>query len=322
MTRAARPGHLALAACIAVTSVWTFWGVTEMFHEGWYAPFEWLWFLLPAGISLALTLVALRWPRVGGWLLIGVGVGFYAWVLLRVGARHGLSLGVAASWFPVAGFLAVVGWLFLRSARARRAPSAERSAAARGAGRRRDRRVLLAVGVPLLVGLATAVEPAIRVAGRVDDGFLGARRIDGLGVALVWAPAGPGWTSGVSWEEIAGDADVCRSLSDDGARLEATPQDRWRLPTADEVVRSLVRHGENAGCTWDGGSGAQDCAVRPDKETPLWDPGSPIIYLWTADEASATEAYAVTYHGAVWAYPKDAALGSLGFRCVRGDGGG
>jgi len=60
------PGNLALSFCALVTSLWVFWGVTEMFHEGWYAPFEWLFFLLPTAISLALALIALTWPCVGG----------------------------------------------------------------------------------------------------------------------------------------------------------------------------------------------------------------------------------------------------------------
>lgn len=75
------PGNLALFLCILVTCLWTFWGVTEMFHEGWYAPFEWMFFLLPSGACLALTLVALTWSRFGGGLLIVVGIAFYAVML-------------------------------------------------------------------------------------------------------------------------------------------------------------------------------------------------------------------------------------------------
>lgn len=96
-----------------------------------------------------------------------------------------------------------------------------------------------------------------------------------------------------------------------------TRQDIWRMPTTDELVRSLVRRGANAGCAWDGDEGRPSCEVRPDKETPLWDPRSRVIYYWTADEADEGRAYFVVYHGAVAAIPKFTGMGSRGYRCVQ-----
>ena len=146
---------------------------------------------------------------------------------------------------------------------------------------------------------------------RVDDGNRGARLIEGNGVTLIWAPEGPGWNSKhpwggyPSWDMIAlygvspaGSGDkpgyegrhatakdmettgLCRYLSEDGTTLMTEPQDIWRMPTTDEIVRSLVRGGENAGCTlrqaqgeaWDGESGNADCSRQPNKDTPLWAP--------------------------------------------------
>ncbi len=340
------PGALALTLCVLVVCLWTFWGVAEMFHEGWYAPFEWLFFLLPAGVSLALTLVALTWPRIGGWIFIGAGFAFYAWALASTAARVGLNLWTVISWLPVSGLLAVVGAFFLRAAR-----RSDPLFSADSHWWRRHLRYLIAIGAPLLIGLGTAAGPAMRMVRRVDDGNYGARLIQGNGVTLIWAPAGPGWQRDITWNEIAlyglppvgfdGKAagrngqctpagsdgcasaadmqqfNVCRYLSDDGMRLDTTVQGYWRMPSTDEVVRSLVTHGEHAGCTWNGGVGGQPCATLPDKETLLWNPGFPVIYLWTADEAGPSEAYDVTYNGAVRAMPKFTALGSQGYRCVR-----
>lgn len=100
------------------------------------------------------------------------------------------------------------------------------------------------------------------------------------------------------------------------SRLEAVQQGSWRIPTTDKVVRSLVRNGENAGCAWNDQTGRQPCAVMPDKETPLWKPQSPIIYLWTAEEANQNEAYYVTYNASVLTSPKYIGLVSQGYRCV------
>jgi len=72
-----------------------------------------------------------------------------------------------------------------------------------------------------------------------------------------------------SQEKIA-QTNLCRYLGADGTTLMDTPQDIWRMPTTDEVVRSLVRHGENAGCVWHGEIRTQAlCDIQPDKESPL-----------------------------------------------------
>jgi|Deesub1362A_J573_1020465.scaffolds.fasta_scaffold01003_7 hypothetical protein len=334
-------GGLILATL--VTCLFVVWGVVEIFHEGWYAPYEWLYFLIPAGVSLALTLIALRWPRLGGALFAAVGLTFGAFVLWQFrpggGRGSGWTLATLLSWVPVTLFLALIGLCFHR-------------------GRKQSRRrghYLAAIGVPLLLGLSLAARPAYRVAHRLDDGYRGERLIQGNGVALYWAPAGPGWDreGGTAWNEIAlygqehldmagkrfgldghcngagewerhcpdeGEMEaynICRYLSPDGARLMAEPQGIWRMPTTDELVRSLVRGGRHAGCAWDGELGPADCQVMPDKETPLWDPKTPVIYYWASDESGPGWAFYVSYNGRVSEAHKFRGLGSLGYRCVR-----
>jgi hypothetical protein len=65
MKKLTSAGSPVLFLCLLVTCLWSLWGVIEMFREGWYAPFEWQLFLLPAGMCMALTLFALTWspPR-------------------------------------------------------------------------------------------------------------------------------------------------------------------------------------------------------------------------------------------------------------------
>lgn len=82
---------------------------------------------------------------------------------------------------------------------------------------------------------------------------------------------------------------LCRYLSADGSTLMTEPQGIWRMPMTDEIVRSLARHGQNAGCAWDGETGWADCEITPDKETPLWAPNQPTIYYWSADEYDEQE---------------------------------
>jgi hypothetical protein len=113
--------------------------------------------------------------------------------------------------------------------------------------------------------------------------------------------------------------DVCDYLSEDGRQLMDQPQGYWRLPSVDELLRSLVRHGENAGCSWDWPSERAQCRIRPDRETPLWDPTAPVIYYWSADEQGQDSAYKVAYNAGVEALQKYTGLGSCGYRCVRSE---
>ena len=87
------------------------------------------------------------------------------------------------------------------------------------------------------------------------------------------------------------------------------------MPTADEIVRSLTRDGENAGCAWEGESPNAVCRRPPDKEAPLWAPDEPPIYYWAADEHDPARGACVNYTGGYNRLPKSAR--SPGYRCVK-----
>ncbi|MGD8519162.1 MAG: DUF1566 domain-containing protein [Anaerolineae bacterium] len=288
-------GWIAVGLSAATTGFWAFWGIVENFHEGWY--FEsWLsnvglmlvQYLSPMLLFMGVTLVAIYWPRAGAGL-------------------HGmLALGVA--WFfggltnPVTLFLMLplvgLGALYWY-------------------GRPRPRKVAtsLAIGLPLLVLIVSGVGPALRVSQRLDDGNFQARLVQGNGLALVWAPDGPGWPrEGANWVEARR---VCEHLSQDGLTLAPEAQHIWRLPAVDEAVRSLARHGQNSGGVWDAESAEATYETTPDKESPLWDVHSQVIYWWTATEADGDHAYIIAYDGEVWPRPKDFGPAYLGFRCVK-----
>ncbi|MFC2122657.1 hypothetical protein ACFLRP_03120 [Bacteroidota bacterium] len=245
--------------------------------------------------------------------------------------------------FLLGGLAALVGVLFLLEARRQQRSHSEESKPPRK-WFRRNITYLLAIGLPLSVTIAFSVYWVPILLGRVDDGNRGARLIEGNGVFLVWAPAGPGWYEHYySWNDIAfygvppvgfgekpdyDDRDATIEdmnttglpcyLSEDGLTIMNEPQYIWRMPTVDEIVRSLVRHGENARCTWDGKSKQADCQVLPDKETPLWAPDWSPIYYWAADEYDEHKAYYVSYTGKGINYqPKSWGNQRHGYRFVR-----
>ena len=334
------PGYIAISLLIALTTFWTYWGVGEAYYEGWWgAWYNPLIYLLPAGLLLALTLAGIRWPRKGGWTIVVAGGCIFAgWLIISE-----ISVLNLIKAFLLGGLAALVGVLFILEGRRRQRLYSEGWKAPKK-WFYRNIRYVIAIGLPLLVVVGFSVYWLPIVLGRVDDGNRGARLIEGNGVALVWAPAGPGWyEQPYSWNQIAfygvapigfgkkpgyedRDATIedmnttglCVYLSEDGLTVMDEPQHIWRMPTVDEIVRSLVRHGDNAGCTWDGESTQASCEVRPDKETPLWEPDQPPIYLWALDEYNEHEAFYISFDGnGINHQPKSWGNQRCGYRFVR-----
>ena len=139
--------------------------------------------------------------------------------------------------------------------------------------------------------------------------------MQGNGGNLIWAPDGPGWPrTGVHWYAAQ---QVCQYLDEDGLTLALAPQHIWRLPTVDEAVRSMARHGQNSSGVWDAENAKATYRTRPDKESPLWNVYSQVIYWWTATEVDGERANIIVYDGKVWPRAKQFGPAYLGFRCVK-----
>ncbi|MGD2153468.1 MAG: hypothetical protein PVG79_09380 [Gemmatimonadales bacterium] len=348
----ALPGYIATTLMILVTVLWTFWSVGEMYYEGWWGPwYVKLAYLIPGTVCLLLTLLALAWPLVGGSLIILIGAAFTAW-WWHPRLDEGIDVGELLALFPVSAILVIIGVLFLFEARHRRRWR-EAGWAPPESWLRRNIRYLLAVGAPLIVVLGWSVYWLPIVLARQDDGIRTERLIVGSGVRLVWAPEGPGWNwkqpwgGYPSWNSLAlwgvppagfGDkpgyeegyaslydmatTGLCRYLSEEGSRLMDEPQNIWRMPTVLEILHSLTRDGENAGCVYPGTigdamMGRAACERTPDKETPLWAPDAAPIYYWAADEYDESRAYYVSYNGAFSSQPKSWGNPRHSYRCVR-----
>jgi hypothetical protein len=291
-------GWIAVSVSILITCFWAFWGIVENFHEGWY--FESLLsnlglmfaqYLSPMLIFLTVTLISIYWPRIGGGLHVGIAL---------------LAIWFFQAFSNAATFLIILPLIGLGTLYWIGRPKPHKLAAS------------LMVGLPVLTFIIAGTGPAIRVSQRFDDGNLQARLVHGNGVALTWAPDGPGWPQeGGNWYEAQ---QACQHLSEDGLTLATTPQRIWRLPTVDEVVRSMVRHGQNSGGEWDAKTSLATYTLTPDKESPLWNIHSQVIYWWTATEIDNERAYMIAYDGKVWPRPRQFGPAYLGFRCVRYDG--
>ena len=289
-------GWTAVIIVTVIASLWAYWGGVENFYEGWYSVSIWenilmmlVQYWLLAIVFIIIGVVGIRFPKVSLFLNVAIGIGA---AILFSGASFSV-LGVMII-IP----LAAIGLLFFF-----------------GRIRLRWLAYTLVVGLPVLILLITSIFGAVKVSARIDDGNYGARVVEGNSVCLVWAPRGPGWPdNGVSYEEAR---EICAHLNEDGTELLEEEVNIWRLPTVEEAVASQMLHGKNAGGTWNPDEEEAKYKFTPDKETPLWDPHSKVIYYWTVTIAEEGRAYVIGYNGGVYPRNIGSQYGYLSFRAVK-----
>lgn len=337
------PGWIGIGLITFLNALWLYWGLGEAFYEGWGVPeTPWFLFLTIAAAAMVLSVLAIVFPYIGGGILTAAGLAFAIWWLVPGITQGFYSLSTLLGRLVLSAGFTFVGILFILDGRFN-----PKTGKRHRSWILRNLRLVIAIGIPLLVGLVVAGFNLPTVLTRIDDGDRSARLIEGNGVVLVWAPEGPGWNwkqdfgGYPSWDSLAFygvqplglDTDkrgethateedmaytgLCNFLDESGINLMAEPQYIWRMPTVDEIARSLTLHNENAGCGWDGSVGRLDCSLNPDKETPLWAPDEPPVYYWAANAVNNEEAYYVSYTAHVSFQPKDWGNPRHGYRCVK-----
>jgi len=262
-------GWITASITFIIIALWSYWGINEAFHEGWYhtsifqnISLTFIQYLSIPLIFLVLALIAIQYRRIGSALFIAVGIFalfffdspagrvviFIPLLLLAFGFYYGKFRKIASKAFIT---------IFLL--------------------------IILSFGIPQL----------IRVENRFNDNDFGERIISNL----TWAAQGSGFPLvGTDWKTAR---DNCIGP--------------WRLPSRDELVSSMTRNNENAGGYMDA-SGDPHYETTPDKETPLWNPHSQIIYYWTS-ESIDNKAYLVAYNGKILA--RSSGADYQGYRCVK-----
>ena len=290
-------GWAAVVIVTLIASFWAYWGGIENFHEGWYEISFWnnvvmmllQYWLFPL-IFIIIGLIGLNFPKINLVLCIILGI---AAAYFFAGSHFSVV------WIMIFIPLVGIGLLFFF-------------------GRPMPKWLVTAIlaGLPVLILVVTTIIGGIRVSQRIDDGDYGARTIDSSsGVTLTWAPKGPGWPDGnVSYDEAK---DICAHLSEDGLTLLDEPVYIWRLPTVEEAVTCQMLHGKIANGKWDEATQSAFYDKTPDKETPLWDPHSKVIYYWTDTMVNDTEAYIIVYHGGVFTRKIRSHYAYLSFRAVK-----
>lgn len=281
-------GWITFLMSVFTACFWAYWGIIENFHEGWYhSSFKqniilmFFQYLAPVIIAMVLSIIAIFKNKVGSVLFLTVGIVLAFYVNNPIASVPFIILG-ALLWFSD---FSPKKWKY--------------------------RLIIL---LPFVTLLVFGIEPAIRVSERINDGDFGPRTIEQNDISLIWAPKGIGWPDeGVNWCEADS---ICTYLKEDGLSMASVPQKIWRLPTVEEAVKSMKRHGVNSKGKINP-KGQPEYEIRPDKETPLWNPNSKVIYWWTKTEIDSENAYIIVYDGKIWKRKKKFSANYLGFRAVK-----
>jgi hypothetical protein len=277
---------------LLIICIWSYWGVNEAFHEGWYhaslmqnLSLTFIQYLSIPIILFTLSLIAIHHKKLGFGLFITLGV--FALFFFNSTA------GRVMIFIPM--LLLASGFYF-------------------GNFKRKKAVILVFTIVPLLIILSFGIPQLYRVENRFNDNDFGKKIITGNNVELTWAPQGVGFPlEGTKWITAI---DNCARLDEEGTELNDDEINTWRLPSREEIVHSVTKNNNNATGYIDD-SGIAQYSVKPDKETPLWNPHSKVIYYWTSESKNEKQAYLVAYNGNILARSKSSGANYQGYRCVK-----
>ncbi|MFC2145672.1 DUF1566 domain-containing protein [Actinomycetota bacterium] len=289
-------GWIVVVIVVLIASIWAYLGGRENFHEGWYSKNIWenisimliRYWSFPL-VFIIIGLAGIRFPKVSLPLCIVIGIA--AAIFLSGGS-------FSVVWIMIIAPLVGLGLLFFF-------------------GRAKPKKIAytLVYSLPIIILVITSAIGLVKVSKRIDDGDYGQRTLETGSVCLIWAPRGPGWPNeGVNYYEAK---EIVAHLNEDGTKILEEKVNIWRLPTVEEAVASQMLHGENASGKWNLEDEKAIYKFTPDKETPLWDPHSEVIYYWTDTIKSEENTFTIVYDGRVFSRRMDSHYGYLSFRAVK-----
>ena len=273
--------YTTLTISLLIISFWSYWGINEAFHEGWYHTSLWqnisltfIQYLSIPIIFLAVSIIAMNYKKIGSGLFLTLGI----FVMFFFNSNAGRFLIL----IPL--LLFAFGFYF-------------------GEFKHKKMINISFIVICLLIILSFGIPQLIKVENRFNDYNFETRTIIGNNIQLTWAPQGIGFPlEGTNWQ----------TAKDNCAKLEGD----WRLPTREEIVRSMTRNNNSVKGIINS-EGRPEYEIKPDKETPIWNPYSQIIYYWTSESKDEQRAYLVAYNGYILDRSKTSGANYQGYRCVK-----
>ncbi len=182
------PGIIAYIFLVAATLLWAYWGVGEVFHEGWYPPYTHIiFYFIPFLSLLGITVLCIYLPLVGGILIILGGLLFLVLTVTRSEQRY---ISLLPSFWMVSALVIIPGLLFVSDyiLKKRRGYYEYKKTLFKN---RWKMAIALILSFALIIGVGTPL--LIRNLGRQPLSSCDEVTIRGNGITLTLAGEGPGW---------------------------------------------------------------------------------------------------------------------------------
>ena len=285
-------GWVTATISLLIITFWSYWGINEAFHEGWYHSslsqnllLTFIQYLSVPIIFITLSIVSFNFKKIGSILFVGLAV-FSIFFFNSLSGRLLILIPLLIFAF---------GFYF---------------------GKFKHKKIFSysLILIFLLIIFSFGIPQIIKVENRFNDYNFDSRIVVGNGVNLTWAPQGIGFPlEGTNWDIAKNN---CARLNEEGTKLENATKHIWRLPSRDEIVRSMTRKNNNVLGTINE-KGLAQYEKKPDKETPLWNPHSQVIYYWTNESKNEKQAFLVAYNGYILERNKNFGANYQGYRCVK-----
>jgi len=105
------PGITGWFLLLVATLLWAYWGIGEVFHEGWYPPYTHIiYYFIPFLCLLGMSAMCIYLPLVGGIIIIAGGILYLVLNVIRAGQQH---VTLLPSFWVVPAIVIIPGILFL-----------------------------------------------------------------------------------------------------------------------------------------------------------------------------------------------------------------
>lgn len=182
------PGNAAYLFLLAATLLWAYWGVGEIFHEGWYPPYtQIIFYFIPFMALLGIMSLSIYLPLAGGILVTAGGIFYIAMTVIQSARQH---TNLLSSFWMAAAVIVIPGVLFIFD-----------HALKKRKKYREDKKTLFkkrwkmvsAVVLSLVLIVSIGTPLAVRNLGRKPLDSHDEVTVEGNEISFTLAGEGPGW---------------------------------------------------------------------------------------------------------------------------------